>query len=270
MVEEEHRTRKTFPAAGNPAPLRPETLYMVSTPIGNLEDITLRALRVLREADILLCEDTRRTGRLLESYGIGKPLLSCHRFNERGREAAVIERLRSGRIVALVSDAGTPGISDPGDRLARAVWEAGYRVEVVPGPCAAIAALASSGLPASEFHFVGFLPAKPGQRAKTLERFSRLESVIVIYESPHRIQKLAGELKQWVAGRELVVCREMTKKFEEVIRGTAAEIERELGKRKPKGEYVVVIGKPTGRTAPALKVLPSERESSNLSSRIKE
>ncbi len=226
------------------APLRKETLYLVATPIGNLEDITLRALRVLREADVVLCEDTRRTGRLLAGYEIKKPLLSCHRFNERERQKAVIQRLENGNAVALVSDAGMPGISDPGDRLTRAVWEAGYRVEVVPGPCAAVAALAGSGLPAGEFHFIGFLPVKQGQRAKTLERFSLLEGTVVIYESPYRIQKLAEELIQWFAEREIVVCRELTKKFEEVIRGTPAEVQRKLSKRKPKGEYVVVAGKP--------------------------
>lgn len=227
------------------APLRGETLYLVATPIGNLEDVTLRALRVLREADVVLCEDTRRTGRLLAAYGIKKTLLSCHRFNERQRQDAVIRRLENGGSIAMVSDAGTPGISDPGDRLARAVWKAGYRVEVIPGPCAAIAALAGSGLPAGEFHFIGFLPIKQGQRAKTLERFSRLEGTVVIYESPYRIQKLAEELTQWFAEREIVVCRELTKKFEEVIRGTPAEVQRELSNRKPKGEYIVVAGKPS-------------------------
>lgn len=231
--------------ATNLAPLRKETLYLVATPIGNLEDITLRALRVLREVDIVLCEDTRRTGRLLTVYGIKKALLSCHRFNERQRQDAVIQRLKNGSAIAMVCDAGTPGISDPGDRLARAVWEAGYRVEIIPGPCAAIAALAGSGLPAGEFHFIGFLPVKQGQRAKTLERLRCLEGAVVIYESPHRIQKLAEELIQWFAEREIVVCRELTKKFEEVIRGTPAEVQRELSKRKPKGEYIVVAGKPS-------------------------
>ena len=228
-----------------PAPLRGETLYMVATPIGNLEDVTLRALRVLREADVVLCEDTRRTGRLLAAYGIKKALLSCHRFNERQRQDAMIQRLENGGSIAMVSDAGTPGISDPGDRLARAVWEAGYRVEVVPGPCAAIAALAGSGLPAGEFHFIGFLPIKQGQRAKTLERFSCLEGTVVIYESPYRIQKLAEELTQWFTEWEIVVCRELTKKFEEVIRGTPAEVQQEISSRKPKGEYIVVAGKPS-------------------------
>lgn len=231
--------------ATNPAPLRKETLYLVATPIGNLEDITFRALRVLREADVVLCEDTRRTRRLLTAYGIKKALLSCHRFNERQRQDAVIQRLKNGSAIAMVSDAGTPGISDPGDRLVRAVWKAGHRVEVIPGPCAAIAALAGSGLPAGEFHFIGFLPVKRGQRAKTLERLCCLEGAVVIYESPHRIQKLAEELIQWFAEREIVVCRELTKKFEEVIRGTPAEVKRELSKRKPKGEYVVVAGKPS-------------------------
>ena len=134
----------------------------------------------------------------------------------------------------MVCDAGTPGISDPGDRLVRAVWEAGYRVEVIPGPCAAIAALAGSGLPAGEFHFIGFLPVKPGRRAKTLERLSRLEGTVVIYESPYRIQKLAEELIQWFAEREIVVCRELTKKFEEVIRGTPPKSNANSANENPK------------------------------------
>ncbi|MCS1410787.1 MAG: Ribosomal RNA small subunit methyltransferase I [Verrucomicrobia subdivision 3 bacterium] len=228
---------------GNPVPLSKGTLYLVATPIGNLEDITLRALRTLREVDIILCEDTRHTGRLLKSYDVRKPLLSYHRFNERGRQNRVIEYLHDGSTVALVSDAGTPGISDPGVRLTRTVWEAGYRVEVVPGPCAAVAALASSGLSTEEFHFVGFLPVKQGQRRKTLERLSLLPGTVVLYESPYRILKLIEELNRLFAERKLVVCRELTKRFEEVIRGTVAEVRGKLMKRKPKGEFVVMIGR---------------------------
>ncbi len=227
---------------GVDASLRSGSLYLVATPIGNLEDITLRAVRVLREVELVLCEDTRHTGRLLNHLKIKKPLLSCHRFNERSRVKTVLNRLQSGERLALVSDAGSPGIRDPGARLIRAVWEAGYRVEPVPGPCAAVAALTASGLAADEFHFVGYLPVKSGRRAKALERLSRIRETIVIYESPHRIRKLSGELTVWFADRDLAVCRELTKRYEEVIRGTAPEIARRLTEQKPRGEYVLVVG----------------------------
>src|SRR5512136_563237 len=150
--------------------LQPGTLYLVATPIGNLEDITLRALRVLRECDVVAAEDTRRTGQLLRHFGIVKPLLSYFQFNEARRSEAILERLRCGERVALVTDAGSPGISDPGQRVVRAALAAGLRVEPVPGPCALVAALTASGLPTEEFHFIGFLPHKSGQRRKELER----------------------------------------------------------------------------------------------------
>ena len=144
--------------------LIPGTLYLVATPIGNLEDITLRALRVLRECDLVAAEDTRHTGRLLQRLGLSRPMVSCHHFNEARRGAVLLDRLREGQTVALVSDAGSPGVSDPGERVVAAARAAGLRVEPVPGPCALVAALTASGLPTEEFHFVGFLPHKPGQR----------------------------------------------------------------------------------------------------------
>src|SRR5271170_7884413 len=150
-------------------PLTPGTLYLVATPIGNLEDITLRALRALRECDVVAAEDTRRTGQLLRHFGISKPLLSCFKFNEVRRGEEILQRLRRGEKVALVTDAGSPAISDPGERVVRAAVEAGFRVEPVPGPCALVAALTASGLPAAEFHCIGFLPHKSGQRRKKLE-----------------------------------------------------------------------------------------------------
>src|SRR5712691_11334936 len=150
-------------------PLTPGTLYLVATPIGNLEDVTLRALRVLKGCDIVAAEDTRHTGQLLKHFGISKPLLSYFQFNEARRSEEIIERLRRGEKVALVSDAGTPGISDPGERVVRAAIAAGLRVEAVPGPCARVAAITASGLPTDEFHFIGFLPHKSGQRRKRLE-----------------------------------------------------------------------------------------------------
>src|SRR3954452_6074964 len=152
----------------NLPPLTPSTLYLVATPIGNLEDITLRALRTLRECDLVAAEDTRRTGQLLNYFGISRPLLSYFRFNEAKRSEEILQRLARGEKVALVTDAGTPGISDPGERVVQAAVAAGFRVEAVPGPCALIAALTASGLPADEFHFVGFLPHKSGQRANAL------------------------------------------------------------------------------------------------------
>src|SRR2546425_4760498 len=154
---------KTFP------PLTPGTLYLVATPIGNVEDITLRALRVLKECDVVAAEDTRRTGQLLKHFGISKPLLSYFQFNEAKRSEELIERLPRGEKVALVTDAGSPGVSDPGERVVRAAIAAGLRVEPVPGPSALIAAITASGLPTDEFHFIGFLPHKSGQRRKRLE-----------------------------------------------------------------------------------------------------
>src|SRR5437762_8786482 len=161
-------------------PLIPSTLYLVATPIGNLEDITLRALRVLRECDVVAAEDTRRTGQLLRHFQISKPLLSYFQINEARRSEEIIERLRRGEKVALVTDAGSPGISDPGERVVKAAIAAGFRVEPVPGPSALVAALTASGLPTGEFHFVGFLPHKSGQRKKILERLKTVEGTIVL------------------------------------------------------------------------------------------
>src|SRR5213083_1201083 len=177
-------------------PLAPGTLYLVATPIGNLEDITLRALRILKECDVVAAEDTRRTGPLLRHFGISKPLLSYFQFNEARRSEEIIERLRRGEKVALVTDAGSPGISDPGERVVKAAIAAGFRVEAVPGPSALVAALTASGLSTDEFHFIGFLPHKSGQRRKALERLQQFAGTLVIYESPYRIAKLLGELQE--------------------------------------------------------------------------
>src|SRR6266403_2968984 len=171
-----------------PPPLTPATLYLVATPIGNLEDITLRALRTLKECDLVAAEDTRRTGQLLKHFGISKPLLSYFQFNEARRSEQIIERLGRGEKVALVTDAGSPGISDPGERVVRAAIAAGFRVEPVPGPCALVAALTASGLPAEEFHFIGFLPHKSGRRRARLEALAQIEATLVLYESPYRIE----------------------------------------------------------------------------------
>src|SRR6266496_1408581 len=163
-------------------PLMPGTLYLVATPIGNLEDITLRAIRTLKECDLVAAEDTRRTGQLLRHLGISKPLISYFQFNEAKRSEQLIERLGRGEKIALVTDAGSPGISDPGERVVKAALNAGLRVEAVPGPCALVAALTASGLPTDEFHFIGFLPHKSGQRRNELTRLSQLPGTLVLYE----------------------------------------------------------------------------------------
>ena len=224
-------------------PLKPGTLYLVATPIGNLEDITLRAARTLRECDVIAAEDTRHTGQLLLHLGISKALLSYFQFNEARRSEEILDRLRRGQKVALVTDAGSPGVSDPGERVVRAALAAGFRVQPVPGPCALIAALTASGLPTGEFHFVGFLPRKPGQRRKKLEALKPLEGTLVLYESRYRVEKLLGELGEVFAGRTVVLARELTKKFEEFLRGTPAELLAAVRKRPIKGEFVVLIDK---------------------------
>lgn len=222
-------------------PLVSGTLYLVATPIGNLEDITLRALRTLKECQLVAAEDTRHTGQLLHHYGISKPMVSYFQFNEARRSEEIVGRLRRGEIVALVTDAGTPGISDPGERVVRSVIAAGLRVEAVPGPCALIAGLTASGLPADEFHFVGFLPHKSGQRRQRLEALIPIPGTLVLYESPYRIGKLLSELNAVFPSREVVLARELTKKFEEYLRGTPAELITRLAQRKLKGEFVVLV-----------------------------
>jgi 16S rRNA (cytidine1402-2'-O)-methyltransferase len=220
-------------------PLTPATLYLVATPIGNLEDITLRALRTLKECDVVAAEDTRRTGLLLKHFGISKPLLSYFQFNEAKRSEEIIERLRRGEKVALATDAGSPGISDPGERVVKAAIGAGFRVECVPGACALVAGLTASGLSTEEFYFIGFLPHKSGQRRKQLEAVSGIPATLVFYESPYRIEKLLGELGEIFPEREMVLARELTKKFEQFLRGTPLELQRQA--KTLKGEFVVMV-----------------------------
>src|ERR1700722_18241709 len=205
-------------------PLLPGTLYLVATPIGNLEDMTLRGLRTPKECDVVAAEDTRRTGQLLKYFGISKPMLSYFQFNEARRSEEIIERLQRGEKIALVTDAGSPGISDPGERVVRAARAAGLRVESVPGPCALVAALTASGLATDEFHFIGFLPHKSGQRRKQLEALKEFAGTLILYESPYRIEKLLGELLEVFPERTVVLARELTKKFEEYLRGTPAAL----------------------------------------------
>lgn len=223
-------------------PLTPGTLYLVATPIGNLEDITLRAVRTLKECDMVAAEDTRRTGQLLKHFGISKPLLSYFKFSEARRSEEIIERLGRGEKIALATDAGSPGISDPGERVVKAAIRAGFRVEPVPGPSALVAALTASGLPTEEFHFIGFLPHKSGQRRSKLEGLKAVEGTLVIYESPYRLEKLLGELNEVFGARQIVLARELTKRFEEFLRGTAAELLTIVNQRGARGEFVVLIG----------------------------
>lgn len=225
-------------------PLTPGTLYLVATPIGNLEDVTLRALRVLRECDLVAAEDTRRSGQLLKHFGITKPLLSYFQFNEARRSEELLARLARGEKIALVTDAGSPGISDPGQRVVRAARNAGCRVECVPGACALVTALTASGLPTDEFHFIGFLPHKSGQRRNKLASLMSFDGTLVLYESPYRIEKLLGELQEVFPDRTLVLARELTKKFEEYLRGTPAELLEVTKTRRLKGEFVVLISGP--------------------------
>jgi 16S rRNA (cytidine1402-2'-O)-methyltransferase len=220
-------------------PLVSGTLYLVATPIGNLEDITLRAIRTLKECDVIAAEDTRRTGLLLKHFGISKPMLSYFQFNEAKRSEEILERLKRGEKVALVTDAGTPGISDPGERVVKAALSAGMRAEAVPGPCALIAGLTASGLETDEFHFIGFLPHKSGQRRNKLEALKAVPGTLVLYESPYRIEKLLTELSEVMPERDVVLARELTKKFEQFLRGKPAELLK--ASKTVKGEFVVLI-----------------------------
>jgi 16S rRNA (cytidine1402-2'-O)-methyltransferase len=220
-------------------------LYLVATPIGNLEDITFRAVRLLKESDVIACEDTRQTRKLLDHYGIQKPTVSYHEHNEAERTAELLERLRAGTVVALVSDAGMPLVSDPGYRLVRAAIDAGVRVEPVPGPSAVLTAVAASGLPTEAFYFGGFLPAKTGQRLKTLEALADESATLVFYEAPHRILETLEAVVEAMGERSVVVARELTKIHEEFLRGTASAVRAQLAARDSvKGEITLLIGRP--------------------------
>lgn len=228
-------------------------LVVCPTPIGNLEDITLRVLSALREADVVACEDTRRTRVLLDRYGVKARLVSYHEHNERARASELVGRMRDGAVVALVSDAGMPLVSDPGYLLVRACVAAGLPVEVLPGPSAAITALVASGLPADEWHFHGFLPRKKGELRELL---SHSDATLVAFESPRRLPATLALLADLDPGREVAVCRELTKAHEEVLRGTAADLAARYAGGPPKGEIVLVLapsaaGGPSGGPDPA-------------------
>jgi 16S rRNA (cytidine1402-2'-O)-methyltransferase len=219
------------------------TLYVVSTPIGNLEDLTYRATRVLSEVDIVACEDTRHSQKLLNHYGIKTKTVSYHEHNESGRAGELLASIKSGLDVAIVSDAGTPGISDPGFRVVRMALEAGLRVVPIPGPTALVSALVASGLPSDEFFFAGFLPARSGARRARLADLVAIPSTLVFYEAPHRIVASLADAREILGEREAVVARELTKLHEEVLRGRLSELADKFSQaaQEPRGEMVVVI-----------------------------
>ncbi len=216
-------------------------LYIVATPIGNLEDITLRALRVLKEVDLIAAEDTRHTKGLLAHYGIPTPLTSCHEHNEKAKAHALVERLERGEKIALLSDAGTPLVSDPGYRLVREAITAGIRVVPVPGPSALTAILSASGLAVESFIFEGFLPAKKKERREKLRKLEAESRTIVFYEAPHRLRESLEDLFEILGDREIVLGREMTKVYEEFIRGRLSEVKAEIDRREVQGEIALIV-----------------------------
>lgn len=217
-------------------------LYLVPTPVGNFEDITMRALRILREADLILAEDTRTSGNLLRHFNIKNAMLSYHKFNEHQTVESVVNRLRGGETVAVVSDAGTPGISDPGFLVAREAIRAGIEVITLPGATAMVPALVSSGLPCDRFCFEGFLPQKKGRQSR-LKALATEPRTMVFYESPHRVVKaLAQMIEVFGAERPVSVCREISKIHEESVRGTLAEALEHFQTNEPRGEFVIVVG----------------------------
>jgi 16S rRNA (cytidine1402-2'-O)-methyltransferase len=218
------------------------TLYLVATPIGNLEDITARALRTLREVDLIAAEDTRHTRRLLDHFGINAKLVSLFEHNERARSGMLVDRLLGGESVAIVTDAGSPGIADPGYPVVRAAVAEGIRVESIPGPSAVVAELQVSGLPTDAFAFVGFLPVKPGARRRALEELYERRETIVAFESPHRIERCLVDLEAVWGERPMALVRELTKLHEQVLRGSAREVRAALREDQKRGEMVLVLG----------------------------
>ncbi len=219
-------------------------LYLVATPIGNLEDITLRALRVLKEVDLIACEDTRHTRKLLLHYDISRPTISYHEHNERERTPELIEKLQSGVSIALVSDAGTPLVSDPGYRLVSEAILRGLDVVPIPGPSALVTAIAASGLPTAEFTFAGFLPPRRAARRARLVELATLKSTVIFYEAPHRIRETLIDARELLGDRQAVLARELTKLHEQFLRGSLSQLARELAETATRGEMVLLIGPP--------------------------
>ena len=216
-------------------------LYVVSTPIGNLKDITHRAVEILKDVDLIACEDTRRTKILLNHYGIQKPLFSLFQAKERQKSEQILKKLAEDKDVALVSDAGTPTIQDPGFPLIRSCVEQGIEIVSIPGPSALISALSISGLPTDAFVFEGFLPVKSGARKKKIAGWTAEKRTIIFYESPYRVVRLLEDIKEVLGNTPLVVARELTKKFEEVIRGPADDLLERFKKQTPRGEFVFLL-----------------------------
>ncbi|MBD2727405.1 16S rRNA (cytidine(1402)-2'-O)-methyltransferase [Nostoc sp. FACHB-892] len=221
---------------------KPGTLYVVGTPIGNLEDITFRAVRILQTVDIIAAEDTRHTGKLLQHFQVKTPQVSYHEHNRTSRIPELLEHLINNKAIALVSDAGMPGISDPGYELVKACIEAGISVVPIPGASAAITALSAAGLPTDRFVFEGFLPAKSQQRQEHLESLQTESRTLIFYESPHRLRDTLQDLAEvWGSDRQIVLGRELTKLYEEFWRGTIAEAIAHYSQREPQGEYTLVV-----------------------------
>lgn len=217
------------------------TLYLVATPIGNLEDITYRAVKVLSSVDLIAAEDTRTTKILLDHYNIIKPMISYYSYNEQVRAPQLIEKLLAGQSIAVVSDAGTPGISDPAFHIVRQALENNIPIIPIPGASAVFSALVVSGLPTDRFVFEGFLPLKKGRKTK-FESLKTEQRTIVIYESPHRIIRTLEDIQTYLGNRQVVIARELTKKFEEILRGTTESVLTEIKSKQPRGEYVLLIG----------------------------
>ena len=232
-------------------------LFVVATPIGNLEDISLRAVRVLREADLIAAEDTRHTSKLLHHYDIRRPTASLHEHNEQEKVPALVERLRGGTRIALVTDAGTPAVSDPGYRLVRAAIDAGIRVEAIPGPSAVLAALVSSGLPTDSFVFAGFPPPKSAARRAWFEALRDEPRTLVFFEAPHRIRETLAAAIETLGDREAALGRELTKLHEEVLRGSLSAVLARLGE--PRGEFTVVVAGGTDDSATTDEQVPDHQ-----------
>lgn len=223
-------------------PTRMGTLFVCPTPIGNLEDITLRVLRTLADVDLIAAEDTRKTRKLLTHYSIKTRLLSYHEHNALARRRQLLSQLEAGASIALVSEAGTPGLSDPGYPLIRACLEAGVPVDVLPGPTAAITALVASGLPTDSFVFQGFLPRKKGERRRLLEELKDEHRTLIFYEAPHRIKRLLVEIMETLGDRPAAMARELSKRFQEISRGSVQELIGKMAEKEPRGEIVLVVG----------------------------
>jgi 16S rRNA (cytidine1402-2'-O)-methyltransferase len=228
----------------------PGTLFVVATPIGNLEDITCRALRILGEVDLIACEDTRQTAKLLGHYKIQKPTTSYHDYNEIEKSAHLVAQLQSGKKIALVTDSGTPCISDPGYRIVRAALQAGIQVVPLPGPCAMIAALSVSGRASDSFTFLGFLPSRKAARRTVLQSLKTEPRTLVFYEAPGRLPESLSDVAEILGARQLTIAREMTKVYEELFFGSVVEAKQYFSLKPLKGEIVLIIEKPLTTTVP--------------------